>query len=127
MTVTHSMMTYAKMASRWSHRTAPIVASAPRKMDADSGDIRGAGWSNGSSLGFNGNAAFLSAGSFIRKTSLASCNSPASWSSSNDFEIGSNKIWIKKPCCNRDGCCDYCNQGTKLESVQKRCMREQVW
>ena len=43
----------------------PIVASAPRKMDADSGDMRGAGWPNGSSLGFDGNAASLSAGSFI--------------------------------------------------------------
>src|SRR6516225_3438799 len=89
MTVIRSMMTYAKTVSKWSHRTDPIVASAPRKMDADSGDMRGAGWSNGSSPGFNGNAAFLSAGSFIRRTSLASCNSPASRSSSNDFEIGS--------------------------------------
>ena len=43
MTVTRSMMAYAKMALRWSHRTDPIVASAPRKMDADSGDMRGAG------------------------------------------------------------------------------------
>jgi hypothetical protein len=33
----------------------------------------------------------LSAGSFIRRTSLASCSSPASSSSSNDFEIGSNQ------------------------------------
>jgi hypothetical protein len=32
----------------------------------------------------------LSAGSFIRRTSLASCSSPASSSSSNDFEIGSS-------------------------------------
>ena len=52
----------------------------------------GAGWSNGSSPGFNGSAASLSAGSFIRRTSLASCNSLASSSSSNDFEIGSNLI-----------------------------------
>jgi hypothetical protein len=29
------MMTYAKTASRWSRRTAPIAASARRKMDAD--------------------------------------------------------------------------------------------
>jgi hypothetical protein len=28
-------------------------------MDADSADMRDAGWSNGSSPGFNGNAAFL--------------------------------------------------------------------
>jgi hypothetical protein len=34
----------------------------------------------------------LSAGSFIRRTSLASCSSPASSSSSNDFEIGSSQI-----------------------------------
>src|SRR3974390_2211397 len=93
MTVTHSTTTYAKTVSKWSHRTDPIVASAPRKMDADFGDMRGAGWSNGSSLGFNGNAAFLFAGSFIRRTSLASCNSPVSSSSSNDFEIGSSHFW----------------------------------
>jgi hypothetical protein len=68
----------------------PIAASAPRKMDADFGDMPGAGWSNGSSPGFNGSAAFLSAGSFIQRTSLASCNSPASSSPSNDFEIGSS-------------------------------------
>src|SRR3974390_568506 len=88
-------------------------------MDADSGDMRGAGWSNGSSPGFNGSAAFLSAGNSIRGTSLASCNSPASWSSSDDFEIGSNKIWIKKPCCNRDGCCDYCNQGPNWSQCKR--------
>jgi hypothetical protein len=80
-----------KDVSKWSHRIDPIAASALRKMDADSGDMRGAGWSNGSSPGFNGSAAFLSAGSFIRRTSLASCNSPASRSSSNDFEIGSSQ------------------------------------
>ena len=90
MIVIHSMMTYAKTASRWSRRTAPIAASARRKMDADFGDMPGAGWSNGSSPGFNGSAASLSAGSFIRRTSLASCNSLASSSSSNDFEIGSS-------------------------------------
>ena len=39
-----------------------------------------------------GSAASLSAGSFIRRTSLASCNSLASSSSSNDFEIGSDSI-----------------------------------
>ena len=44
---------------------------------------------NASSPGYNGSVAFLSAGSFIRRTSLASCNSPASSSSSDDFEIGS--------------------------------------
>src|ERR1700752_5339666 len=92
MIVIHSMMTYAKTASRWSRRTAPIAASARHKMDADFGDMPGAGWSNGSSPGFNGSAASLSAGSFIRRTSLASCNSLASLSSSNDFEIGSNVI-----------------------------------
>ena len=92
MIVIHSMMTYAKTASRWSRRTAPIAASARRKMDADFGDMPGAGWSNGSSPGFNGSAASLSAGSFIRRTSLASCNSLASSSSSNDFEIGSNPL-----------------------------------
>ena len=42
------------------------------------------------SPGYNGSVAFLSAGSFIRRTSLASCNSPASSSSSDDFEIGSS-------------------------------------
>src|SRR3974390_1780908 len=89
------------MASRWSHRTDPIVASALRKMDADSGGMRGAGWSNGSSLGSNGNAAFLSAGSFIPRTSLASCNSPVSSSSSNDFEIGSRES--KRTCA-----CAHC-------------------
>ena len=88
-----SMMTYAKTVSRWSHRTDPIAASAPRKMDADFGDIPDAGWSNGSSPGFNGSAAFLSAGSFIRRTSLASCNSPASRSSSDDFETGSKHFF----------------------------------
>ena len=92
MIVIHSMMTYAKTASRWSRRTAPIAASTRRKMDADFGDMPGAGWSNGSSPGFNGSAASLSAGSFIRRTSLASCNSLASSSSSNDFEIGSSNI-----------------------------------
>src|SRR5580692_10784555 len=91
MIVIHSMMTYAKTASRWSRRTAPIAASTRRKMDADFGDMPGAGWSNGSSPGFNGSAASLSAGSSIRRTSLASCNSLASSSSSNDFEIGSNQ------------------------------------
>ena len=52
------------------HRS--IAASTRRKMDADFGDMPGAGWSNGSSPGFNGSAASLSAGSFIRRTSLAS-------------------------------------------------------
>src|ERR1700758_2828708 len=100
MIVIHSMMTYAKTASRWSRRTAPIAASARRKMDADFGDMPGAGWSNGSSPGFNGSAASLSAGSFIRRTSLASCNSLASSSSSNDFEIGSNLfLWPLHPMC----------------------------
>jgi hypothetical protein len=70
MIVTRSMMAYAKMASRWSHRTDPIVASAPRKMDADSGDMRGAGWSNGSSLGFNGNARILVRWEFYPKNFL---------------------------------------------------------
>src|SRR5580704_7906434 len=95
MIVIHSMMTYAKTASRWSRRTAPIAASPRRKMDADSGDMPGAGWSNGSSPGFNGSAASLSAGSFIRRTSLASCNSLASSSSSNDFEIGSSEDLVE--------------------------------
>ena len=40
----------------------------------------------------NGSVAFLSAGSFIRRTSLASCSSPASSSSSDDFDIGSSQI-----------------------------------
>ena len=43
----------------------------------------------------NGNAASLSAGSFIRRTSSASCNSLASSSSSSDFEIGSSE-WNTK-------------------------------
>ena len=67
MIVTRSMTTYAETASRWSRRTAPIAASARRKMDADFGDMQGAGWSNGSSPGFNGSAASLSAGSVIRR------------------------------------------------------------
>src|SRR4026209_1081787 len=92
MIVTRSMTSYAKTASRWSRRTDPIAASAPRKMDVGLGEIPGAGWSNASSPGYNGSIAFLSAGSFIRRTSSVSCNSPASSSSSNDFEIGSNKI-----------------------------------
>ena len=66
--------------------------STRRKMDADFGDMPGAGSSNGSSPGFNGSAASLSAGSFIRRTSLAPCNSLASSSSSNDFEIGSEQF-----------------------------------
>src|SRR4029079_12267222 len=82
---------YAKTASRWSRRTDPIAASAPRKMDDGFGDMPGAGWLNASSPGYNGSVAFLSAGSFIRRTSLASCNSPASSSSSDDFEIGSSE------------------------------------
>ena len=51
MIVIHSMMTYEKTASRWSRRTAPIAASARRKMDADFGDMPRAGWSNGFSPG----------------------------------------------------------------------------
>src|SRR5579872_3184024 len=90
MIVTRSMTTYAETESRWSRHTDPIAASAPRKMDVDFAGMQGAGWSNGSSPGFNGSAAFLSAGSFIRRTSSASYSSPASSSSSNDFEIGSN-------------------------------------
>ena len=62
--------------------------------DPNFGDMPGAGWSNGSSPGFNGSAASLSAGSFIRRTSFASCNSLASSSSSNDFEIGSRSSFI---------------------------------
>ena len=58
-------------------------------MDDGFGDMPGAGWLNASSPGYNGSVAFLSAGSFIRRTSLASCSSPASSSSSDDFEIGS--------------------------------------
>ena len=54
------------------------------------GDMRRAGWSNGSSPGFNANAASLSVGNFIRRTSSASCNSLAWSSSSSDFEIGSS-------------------------------------
>ena len=81
-----------KGASRWSRRTDPIAASAPRKMDDGFGDTPGAGWLNASSPGYNGSVAFLSAGSFIRRTSLASCNSPASSSSSDDFEIGSRQL-----------------------------------
>src|SRR4249920_2200122 len=91
MIATRSMTSYAKTASRWSRRTDPIAASAPRKMDDGFGDMPGAGWLNASSPGYNGSVAFLSAGSFIRRTSLASCSSPASSSSSDDFEIGSNQ------------------------------------
>src|SRR6478609_2439477 len=98
MIATRSMTSYAKTASRWSRRTDPIAASAPRKMDDGFGDMPGAGWLNASSPGYNGSVAFLSAGSFIRRTSLASCNSPASSSSSDDFEIGSKQsassVWI---------------------------------
>ena len=67
---THPMKSYAKTASRWSRRPDPIAASAPRKMDAGFGDMLGAGWSNASSPGHNRSIAFLSAGSFIRGTSL---------------------------------------------------------
>src|SRR4029077_9562491 len=87
---TRSMTSYAKTVSRWSRRADPIAASAPRKMDDGFGDMPGAGWLNASSPGYNGSVAFLSAGSFIRRTSLASCSSPASSSSSDDFEIGSS-------------------------------------
>ena len=73
-------------------RTDPIAASALRKMAAAFADMPGAGWSNGSSPGSNGSAASLSAGSFIPRTSLASCNSLASSSSSSDFEIGSKQF-----------------------------------
>ena len=92
MIATRSMTSYAKTVSRWSRRTDPIAASAPRKMDDGFGDMPGAGWLNASSPGYNGSVAFLSAGSFIRRTSLASCSSPASSSSSDDFEIGSSII-----------------------------------
>jgi hypothetical protein len=68
----------------------PSAASAPRKMDDGFGDMPGAGWLNASSPGYNSSVAFVSAGSFIRRTSLASCRSPASSSSSDDFEIGSS-------------------------------------
>ena len=91
MIATRSMTSYAKTVSRWSRRTDPIAASAPRKMDDGFGDMPGAGWLNASSPGYNGSVAFLSAGSFIRRTSLASCSSPASSSSSDDFEIGSSQ------------------------------------
>src|SRR4029077_8875394 len=89
---TRSMTSYAKTVSRWSRRADPIAASAPRKMDDGFGDMPGAGWLNASSPGYNGSVAFLSAGSFIRRTSLASCSSPASSSSSDDFEIGSKQL-----------------------------------
>ena len=59
-----------KDVSKWSHRIDPIAASALRKMDADSGDMRGAGWSNGSSLGFNGNARILVRWEFYPKNFL---------------------------------------------------------
>ena len=95
--VTRSMTTYAETESRWSRHTDPIAASAPRKMDVDFADMPGAGWSNGSSPGFNGSAAFLSAGSFIRRISSASYSSPASSFSSNDFEIGSSQTPQSRP------------------------------
>ena len=50
----------------------------------------GAGWSNASSPGSSGSAGSSSDGNIIQRTSLASFNSPASLSSSGDFEIGSN-------------------------------------
>jgi hypothetical protein len=43
MIVIHSMTIYAETTSRWSRRTDPIAAGAPRKMDADFGDTQGAG------------------------------------------------------------------------------------
>ena len=67
------------------------------QMDDGFGDMPGAGWLNASSPGYNGSVAFLSAGSFIRRTSLASCNSPASSSSSDDFEIGSSQSTSRRP------------------------------
>ena len=51
MIATRSMTIYAKTASRWSRRTDPIAASAPRKMDDGFGDTPGAGWLNASSPG----------------------------------------------------------------------------
>jgi hypothetical protein len=51
-------------------RAAPIQSPQARhKMDDGFGDMPGAGWSNASSPGYNGSVAFLSAGSFIRRTS----------------------------------------------------------
>src|SRR6476469_4993354 len=47
------------------------------------------GWSNASSPGSSGSAGSSSDGNIIQRTSLASFNSPASLSSSGDFEIGS--------------------------------------
>jgi hypothetical protein len=61
-----------------------------------------------SSPGCNGSVAFLSAGSFIRRTSLASCNSPASSSSSNDFEIGSRKNRSDTASANSRACANIC-------------------
>ena len=90
MIATRSMTSYAKRIEMVApHRS--IAASSPRKMDDGFGDMPGAGWLNASSPGYNGSVAFLSAGSFIRRTSLASCSSPASSSSSDDFEIGSSE------------------------------------
>src|SRR6478672_9896575 len=40
MIATRSMTSYAKTVSRWSRRTDPIAASAPRKMDDGFGDRR---------------------------------------------------------------------------------------
>ena len=50
------------------------------------------GSSSASSPGYNGNVASSSAGSTTLRTSSALSSSPASLSSSDDFEIGSNKI-----------------------------------
>src|SRR5215475_11271944 len=53
-------------------------------------------WSNASSPGSSGSAESSSAGNIIQRTSLASFNSPASLSSSGDFEIGSNYSTVHK-------------------------------
>ncbi len=48
------------------------------------------GWSNASSPGSSGSVGSSSDGNIIQRTSLASFHSPASLSSSGDFEIGSS-------------------------------------
>src|SRR5215470_12786790 len=90
MTAIRWMRSCVETASRWSRRTARTAASRPRKTGGGSADMRDDGWSNASSPGFSGNAAFSSAGSITPRTSSASFNSLASWSSSGDFEIGSS-------------------------------------
>jgi transposase len=68
--------------------------SRRRKTGAACDASCGAGWSNASSPGSSGSVGSSSDGNIIQRTSLASFNSPASLSSSGDFEIGSRDVCV---------------------------------